>query len=87
MGSAETTRIPVTKHTRDEVLTPLKQGDETYDELLVRLARAYVEAETDESEKVIRHRAPTIEDIGNEVERRVERVIRNELTGPRAGME
>ena len=33
-----TTRLPVREVTRDEILKPLKRGDETYDDLLRRLA-------------------------------------------------
>ena len=34
-------RIPCTAETRDEVLKPLKRADETYDELLRKMARQY----------------------------------------------
>lgn len=35
------TRLPCTVETRDEVLKPLKRGDETYDELLRKMAEQY----------------------------------------------
>jgi len=35
------TRVPCSTETRDEVLYPLKQAGETYDDLLRRLADSY----------------------------------------------
>lgn len=34
-------RLPCTSATRDDVLKPLKRADETYDELLRKMARQY----------------------------------------------
>lgn len=34
----DVTRVPLSKATRDEILKPLKQGDETYDDVIRRLA-------------------------------------------------
>jgi hypothetical protein len=35
------TRVPCSRQTRDEILYPLKQPQESYDDLLRRLAREY----------------------------------------------
>lgn len=42
MAQEETAaRLPCTVETRDEVLKPLKRGNETYDELLRKMAAQY----------------------------------------------
>lgn len=38
MAENDVTRIPVTRATRDDVIKPLKRGDETYDDVIRRLA-------------------------------------------------
>ena len=47
-------RLPCTAATRDEVLKPLKRADETYDELLRKMARQY-DPDTGQNE------SPTVE--------------------------
>ena len=50
MAQRESTCLPISRHTRDEVIRPLKRGGETYDELLRRMADQYEprEPNTDE---------------------------------------